>query len=257
MSLRGWSQASPNKRSGPSQALAALIRKHATDAEKVVFETGPLSVWFYHALTSQGLPAICSDARHAKAALDMASNNTDADDADGLTHLAEVGFYREVCVKDFDSMLSRILINARSKLFWIGIEISNQISGMLKVFGLASGVTATAVIAAAENPAKFKRSRSVGAWLGLTTRRYKSGEVDYDGHISRRGDAHLRGPLYDAAIGILIRARADSDLRTCGTRLRERIAFKLATVALPESLPSSCIPFLQSDELFDKVPVAT
>jgi transposase len=54
------------------QALAALIRKHAADAEKVVFETGSLSVWFYHALTSQGLSAICIDARHAKAALDMA-----------------------------------------------------------------------------------------------------------------------------------------------------------------------------------------
>jgi transposase len=40
----------------------------------VVFETGPLSVWFYHALTAEGLPAICIDARHAKAALDMAPN---------------------------------------------------------------------------------------------------------------------------------------------------------------------------------------
>jgi transposase len=39
------------------------------------------------------LPAICIDARHAKAALDMAANKTDANDADGLAHLAEVGFY--------------------------------------------------------------------------------------------------------------------------------------------------------------------
>src|SRR6516225_5435250 len=39
-----------------------------------------------------------------------------------------------------------------------------------------------------EDPDNFKNSRSVGAWIGLTTRRYQSGEVDYDGHISRRGD---------------------------------------------------------------------
>lgn len=71
----------------------------------MVFETGSLSVWFYHALTAEGLPAICIDVRHAKAALDMAANKTDANDADGLAHLAEVGFYREVRVKGFDSMI--------------------------------------------------------------------------------------------------------------------------------------------------------
>ena len=50
---------------------------------------------------AEGLPAICIDARHAKAALDMAPNKTDANDADGLAHLAEVGFYREVRVKGY------------------------------------------------------------------------------------------------------------------------------------------------------------
>ena len=67
--------------------IASLIRKHASSAERVVFETGPLSVWFFHALVAEGLPAICIDARHAKAALDMAANKTDANDADGLAHL--------------------------------------------------------------------------------------------------------------------------------------------------------------------------
>lgn len=70
--------------------LAAVIRKRAPHATRVVFETGPLSVWFYHALTTEGMPAICIDARHAKAALDMAANKTDANDAEGLAHLAEV-----------------------------------------------------------------------------------------------------------------------------------------------------------------------
>ena len=71
--------------------LADMIRKRAPLAKRVVFETGPLSVWFYHALSAEGLPAICIDARHAKAALDMAPNKTDANDADGLAHLAENG----------------------------------------------------------------------------------------------------------------------------------------------------------------------
>lgn len=116
--------------------LAALIRKHAPAPKRVVFETGPLSVWFFHALAAEGVPAICIDARHAKAALDMAANKTDANDADGLAHLAEVGFYKEVRVKSFDSMLTRTLVAARTRLVRIGTELSNQIRGLMKTFGL-------------------------------------------------------------------------------------------------------------------------
>lgn len=116
--------------------IASVLRKHAADAQRIVFETGPLSIWFFHALTAEGLPAICIDARHAKAALDMAANKTDANDAEGLAHLAEVGFFREVRVKGYDSMLVRTLVAARSKLVRIAIELSNQIRGLMKTFGL-------------------------------------------------------------------------------------------------------------------------
>src|SRR4051795_330029 len=110
--------------------IAEVIRRRAPGATRVVFETGPLSVWFYHALTAEGLPAICIDARHAKAALDMAPNKTDANDADGLAQLAEVGFFREVRVKGFDSMLTRTLVAARSRLVKITTGLSNQIRGL-------------------------------------------------------------------------------------------------------------------------------
>lgn len=116
--------------------IAELIRKLAPTVKRVVFETGPLSVWFYHALRAEGLPVICIDARHAKAALDMATNKTDANDADGLAHLAEVGFFREVRVKGFDSMLARTLVAARTRLVHMTTELSNQIRGIMKTFGL-------------------------------------------------------------------------------------------------------------------------
>src|SRR5262245_12857091 len=116
--------------------IAALIRKRAPAVERVLFETGPLSVWFYHSLRAEGLPATCIDARHAKAALDMAANKTDANDADGLAHLAEVGFYREVRVKSFDSMLAHTLVAARTRLVRIGTELSTQIRGLMTTFGL-------------------------------------------------------------------------------------------------------------------------
>jgi transposase len=299
--------------------LAEMLRKRAPTAKRVVFETGPLSVWFYHALSAEGLPAICIDARHAKAALDMAPNKTDANDADGLAHLAEVGFYREVRVKGYDSMLVRTLVAARTRLVRITTELSNQIRGLMKTFGLivppskggkfednvqrllagqeelariilpvleawrsvriraaelgrqlvasarqseacqllmsipgVGAVTATSFTTAIEDPANFKKSRSVGAWLGLTTRRYQSGEVDYDGHISRRGDPHLRGLLYEAATVILTRTYADSDLRTWGLKLRERIGFKRSAVAVARKLAVIMHAMLKSGELFNR-----
>src|SRR6202161_864296 len=98
----------------------------------------------------------------------------------------------------------------------------------------------------------FKSSRSVGAWLGLTTRRYQSGEVDYDGHISRRGDAHLRGLLYEAATVILTRAHARSGLRTWGMKLREKIGFKRAAVAVARKLAVIMHAMLKSGEDFER-----
>ena len=303
--------------------LAETIRRHAPAAKRVVFETGPLSVWFFHALTEEGMPAICIDARHAKAALDMAPNKTDANDADGLAQLAEVGFFREVRVKGYESMLSRTLIAARTRLVRMTTELSNQIRGLMKTFGLlvpsgkggkfdehvrrllmgeealarvilpvleawqglrlraaelgrqlvanarqsdachllmsipgVGAITASAFAAAVEDPGNFKSSRSVGAWFGLTTRRYQSGEVDYDGHISRRGDAHMRGLLYEAATVILTRTHAESDLRAWGLKLRERLGFKRAAIAVARKLAVIMHAMLKSGELFTRNAVA-
>ena len=122
----------------PSDAklLAEMIRKHAPHAKRVVFETGPLSTWFYHALTTEGVPAICIEARDAQKVLDETLNKTDANDADGLAHLAEAGFYKAVRVKAFDSMLTRTLVAARNQLLSISTQLSNQVRGMIKTFGL-------------------------------------------------------------------------------------------------------------------------
>ena len=118
------------------KALADVIRQRAPNAVRIVFETGPLSTWLYHALKAEALPAVCIDARHAKAALDMAPNKTDANDADGLAQIAEIGFYREVRVKGYGPMLMRTLVGARSQLLRISIQLSNQIRGIMKTFGL-------------------------------------------------------------------------------------------------------------------------
>ena len=106
-------------------------------------------------------------------------------------------------------------------------------------------------VAAIEDPGNFRKSRSVGAWVGLTTRRYQSGEVDYDGHISRRGDKQLRWLLYEAASTILTRVTAESSLRFWGLGLRERIGFKRAAVAVARKLAVIMHAMLKSGQVFD------
>ncbi len=102
-----------------------------------------------------------------------------------------------------------------------------------------------------------RKSRSVGAWLGLTTRRYQSGEVDYDGHISLRGDRHLRGLLYEAATVILTRSSAESDLRTWGLKLKERVGFKRAAVAVARKLAVTMHAMLKSSTIFERTAKAS
>lgn len=112
-------------------------------------------------------------------------------------------------------------------------------------------ITATSFATAIEDPDNFKKSRSVGAWIGLTTRRYQSGEVDYDGHISRRGDRHLRSLLYEAASVILARSSTGSSLRTWGLPLRERIGIKRAAVAVARKLAVIMHAMLRAGKFFD------
>jgi transposase len=80
---------------------------------------------------------------------------------------------------------------------------------LMTIPGVGAVVALSFVI---ETPEAFPRSRDVGAWM--TPRRYQSGEVDYEGHISRRGDARLRSLLYEAAMAMLTRVRGESELRS-------------------------------------------
>ena len=221
------------------------------------------------------------DARHAKAALSLQINKTDANDAFGLAQVVRTGWYREVAVKSMDAHTLRMLLVARSRLVSQRQATANTIRGLLKTFALvvAKGskglfpvrvreqiagnpaliaiiepllsvwhairdqvamldrqmiararndqvaqrlmtipgvgvVIALAYTAVIDDPARFRRSVSVGAYLGLTPRRYQSGEVDTTGHISKCGDSLLRGYLYEAAAVLLYRDGRASVLKS-------------------------------------------
>ena len=97
-------------------------------------------------------------------------------------------------------------------------------------------ITALCFLATIDDPTRFKRSRSVGAYVGLTTRRYASGEIDWTGRISKCGDKMLRSYLYEAANVLLTRVAKWSTLKSWGVRLAKRSGLRKAKVAVARKL---------------------
>ena len=83
---------------------------------------------------------------------------------------------------------------------------------------------------------RFRRSRDVGAHLGLTPARYQSGETDIQGKISRCGDELARTALYEAAHTLLVRSRKWSSLRAWGMKVAKRRGMARARVAVARKL---------------------
>ena len=97
-------------------------------------------------------------------------------------------------------------------------------------------ITALCYLATIDDPTRFKRSRSVGAYVGLTSRRYASGEVDWTGRISKCGDPMLRSYLYEAAGVLLTRVAKWSVLKAWGMRIAKRSGLRKAKVAVARKL---------------------
>jgi transposase len=92
-------------------------------------------------------------------------------------------------------------------------------------------MVALSFIATIDDTGRFRRASDVGAFLGLTPRRYQSGETDYSGRISKCGDASMRTLLFEAAACLIRQVRRFSPLKAWAVRLAARKGFKKAAVA--------------------------
>jgi transposase len=286
------------------EGISGAVKARAPNAIRIGLESGPLSTWHWHALKAKGLPVVCLDARHAKAALNMQMNKTDKNDAHGIAQIVKTGWYREVGVKSLDSHTIRSMLGARAQLVAMRVEVTNQIRGILKTFGVVlrrrdgltfealvneacsqagnrlshtinsllsvyaglkqqilcldreliryareseicrrlmtiPGIgilTAIAFVTTIDDPVRFAKSSSVGAYLGLTPRRYQSGEADRNGGISKCGDPLVRAYLFEAATTLLTRVEKWSALKAWGLRIAKRSGMKKATVAVARKL---------------------
>ena len=109
---------------------------------------------------------------------------------------------------------------------------------LMQVSGVGQ-LTALAYVLTLEDPDRFARSRSVGAYLGLRPRVEQSGDTDRQLRITKSGDNLLRRLLVGSAHYVLGPFGPDCDLRRWGLRIAQRggkNAKKRAVVAVARKL---------------------
>jgi transposase len=287
-------------------AIAAWLTRMASDLGRVGLETGPMAMWLWNELHARALPAVCLDARHAHAALNVRPIKTDRNDAAGLARIVRIGWFKQVQIKTRASYEVRSLLTGRDALVQTRVKLENEIRGLLRTFGVLFGkavggfkrradelvageretspamrglveallraraavldeirgldrqllamarvhpvahlfmtapgvgaITALSVASAFDQARRFRRSSSAGAYLGLTPRRYQSGEVDRGGRISKHGSSLTRKHLHEAATALLARMTRPSSLKAWCLRLARAVGFKKARVAVARKL---------------------
>lgn len=90
--------------------------------------------------------------------------------------------------------------------------------------------------AAVDEPARFQRSRSVGAHFGLAPRTHQSGEIDRRGRITKNGDETLRAALFESALVLLRPQAKPSALKAWGLRVARRRGMARAMIAVARRL---------------------
>jgi transposase len=108
--------------------------------KRVGLEAGPLSQWLYAQLATTGVPVVCVETRHMKAALSAQINKTDRNDARGIAQMMRVGLYKPVHVKTLASQERRLLLTSRKLLQAKLFDLENEIRGTFKNFGLKVGL---------------------------------------------------------------------------------------------------------------------
>ena len=145
-------------------------------------------------------------------------------------------------IRDYDRKLEEI-----SKESYPETDLLRQVEGI-------GPLTALTFVLTWEDPYRFERSRSVGAYLGLVPATEKSGDRDPQKRISKEGDEMLRKLLVGSAHYILGPFGSDSDLRRHGQKIASRggkNAKKRAAVAVARKLAVLLHSLWISGELYD------
>ncbi|MGO9472472.1 MAG: IS110 family transposase, partial [Rhodomicrobium sp.] len=97
-------------------------------------------------------------------------------------------------------------------------------------------IVSLSFVTAIDTPERFRAAEDIGAYFGLTPRKFQSGEVDVDGGISRCGNSMTRKHLVQAATVLLHQSKKWSSLRAWGMKIVKRRGVKTARVAVARKL---------------------
>jgi transposase len=145
-------------------------------------------------------------------------------------------------IRDYDRKLETI-----SKESYPETDLLRQVEGI-------GPLTALTFVLTLEDPYRFEKSRSVGAYLGLVPAADQSGDRDPQKRISKEGDEMLRKLLVGSAHYILGPFGSDSDLRRHGEKIAPRggkNAKKRAAVAVARKLSVLLHSLWVSGEIYE------
>ena len=145
-------------------------------------------------------------------------------------------------IRNYDRKLETI-----SKESYPETELLRQVEGI-------GPLTALTFVLTLQDPHRFEKSRSVGAYLGLVPATDRSGDRDPQKRISKEGDQMLRKLLVGSAHYILGPFGSDSDLRGHGEKIASRggkNAKKRAAVAVARKLAVLLHSLWVTGEVYD------
>jgi transposase len=120
-------------------AIGKTLLSLGSKYERIGIEAGPLSQWIYFGLVAEGLPAICIEARHMKAAMAAMNNKTDRNDAHGIAQMMRTGWFKRVHVKSAENQELRTLLTSRRFAVNKLQDVENEIRGALRPHGMKIG----------------------------------------------------------------------------------------------------------------------
>jgi transposase len=103
---------------------------------------------------------------------------------------------------------------------------------LMKIRGIGP-TTALAIVATVGNGREFRNGRQFAAWIGLVPSQHSTGGKTRLGHISKQGDAYLRGLLVQGARSVLHTAEGRVDrISRWALPLQERRGYHRTLVAI-------------------------
>jgi transposase len=119
----------------------------------------------------------------------------------------------------------------------VKLVATNELCRRFMQFPGVGPIAALSFMTAVDDPSRFKRSRDVAGYSGLTSRRWQSGSsIDVQGRISKAGDGDVRRALYEAASPLLTRFKRRDKVKTWGLLVAKRAGHRKATVAVARKL---------------------